>query len=253
MKALITGASSGLGRDMARALAKRGASLLLAARREEPMERLKAELCKDFPVSVEIFPCDLRSAENCAALRQWAGRDVDVLINNAGFGVCGLFAETELSAELAMLDVDVRAMHILMKLFLRDFKEQGRGHILNVASSAAFLPGPRMAAYYAAKSYILRLTEAVYEELRREKSPVCVSVLCPGPVRTEFSGVANVRFAVRGLESGCVAEYAVRKMLSGKLVIVPGASMKAAHLFERFLPDKALLRCCWHMQKSGRD
>lgn len=249
MKALITGASSGLGRDMARSLAKRGASLLLAARREAPMEQLKAELCGEFPVSVEIFPCDLGTAENCAALHQRVGKDVDVLINNAGFGLCGLFAETELSAELAMLDVDVRAMHILTKLFLRDFRDQGRGHILNVASSAAFLPGPRMAAYYAAKSYVLRLTEAIYEELRREKSPVSVSVLCPGPVRTEFSDVAKVRFALRGLESQSVAEHAVKGMLSGKLVIVPGLTMKAAHFLERFLPDKALLRCCWHMQK----
>ena len=246
MKALITGASSGIGRDMARCLSRRGADLVLVARRVDRLERLKAELDTD----VQIMGADLSQSQICFDLYdQLKGQGVDIVINNAGFGLFGAFDQTDLERELEMIDTNIRAVHILTKLFLRDFVKQDRGYLLNVASSAAFLPGPLLSTYYASKSYVLRLTEAVYEELRRRGSHVGISVLCPGPVQTEFNDVADCRFSVKGLSSQRVAEYAVRKMLHKDLVIVPGGLMKATQFAERFFSEKMLLRMCYHMQK----
>ena len=249
MRALITGASSGIGRDIARELAARGIDLVLAARRTERM----LELAKELPVEVTVISCDLSVEKDCFDLYEKTKHfNIDILVNNAGFGLFGTFAENDLAKELSMLDVNVRAVHILTKLFLRDFKKKNKGYILNVASSAAFVPGPLLAAYYATKAYVLRLSEAIYEELRRENSKVRICTLCPGPVRTEFDEKANVRFSVKGLQSRAVAKYAVKKMFDAKLVIVPGMMMKAAHFFEKFLPDKCLLRAAYHMQKRKR-
>lgn len=246
MKALITGASSGIGRDIARALAAQGVDLILTARRTERLEELSREL----PVLVTVIPCDLSQEAECRALYEKVRpMNIDILVNNAGFGLFGAFAENDLERELSMLDVNVRAVHILTKLFLRDMIKKDSGYLLNVASSAAFLPGPLLAAYYATKAYVLRLSEAIDEELRRKGSRVSVSVLCPGPVRTEFDQTANVRFSVKGLESRAVAEYAVKGMFRRKLIIVPGVLMKCARFFERFLPEKLLLRAAYHMQK----
>lgn len=246
MKALITGASSGIGRDMARALAQRGYDLILVARRTQRLE----ELGRTLPVRVQTISLDLAQTGNCRALyEQVKDQDIDILVNNAGKGLFGPFDETDLEAELEMLDVNIRCTHILTKLFLPDFKSKNKGRILNVASSAAFLPGPLLSSYYASKAYVLRLSQAISEELRRARSQVKISVLCPGPVRTEFDGVAGVRFNMRGLPSQHVAEYGIAHMLKGRLVIVPGMDMKLAHVGQRFLPDKALLRICWHMQK----
>ena len=148
-----------------------------------------------------------------------------------------------------MIHTNIQAVHILTKLFLKDFIKKDTGYILNVSSSAAFLPGPLMACYYASKAYVQRLSEAIYEELRRKGSKVYIGTLCPGPVATEFDQKANVRFSVKNLTSQEVAEYAIKKKCQKKLIIVPGAIMKPARFAERLLPEKLLLRCSWHMQK----
>ena len=132
---------------------------------------------------------------------------------------------------------------------LIDFVKKDRGYILNVASSAAFLPGPLLSSYYATKAYVLRLTEAIYEELRREKSNVYVGVLCPGPVDTEFNDVAKVKFALKGLTSEYVAKYAIKKMFKRKLVIVPGKVMKCARFLTKITPEKLLLKVSYNQQK----
>ena len=246
MKALITGASSGIGRDMARGLARRGYDLILVARRTERLE----ELGRTLPVQVQTISLDLAQKGNCRALyEQVKDQDLDILINNAGRGLFGPFDETDLEEELAMLDINIRCTHILTKLFLPDCKRRNKGHILNVASSAAFLPGPLLSSYYASKAYVLRLSQAVAEELRRAGSGVKVSVLCPGPVCTEFDQVAGVSFSVPGLQSQAVAEYAVTRMLQGRLLILPGAGTKAVHVLQRLVPDKLLARACWHVQR----
>jgi len=248
MKALITGASSGMGRDMARILSGLGYDLLLVARRRDRLEALKEELGGN----VDILCLDLSSVENCYEVYHAAG-DIDVLINNAGFGAFGDFLETDLATEMNMLDVNVRAMHVLMKLFLADFVKKDSGFILNVASAAGFMPGgPLLDTYYATKSYMLSLTRGVSKELKKIKSKVVVSALCPGPVKTEFEHVAGVDFCSVGLESEKVAAYALRKLFRGKTVIVPGVLIKLGRFITRFLPDCALLSAAYIIQSPRR-
>lgn len=250
MKALVTGASSGIGREFARQLSAKGYDLILTARRTPRLEELQKEL----KTKARIVTADLSEEKECFGLyEQTKGEDVDVLINCAGFGVFGPFLETDLKRELRMADVNIRAVHILTKLFCRDFVKRGSGYILNVASSAAFQPGPLLSSYYASKAYVLRLTEAIAEELRRSGSRVVISALCPGPVETEFDDVADVKFSMKGLSPQKVASYALDGLFAGKTVIVPGAAMKAAHFFERFLPERAVVRAAYRFQhrKTG--
>lgn len=247
MKALITGASSGMGRDMARVLSGLGYDIIAVARRSDRLEQLKNEL----KTNVEIICCDVSDEKQCRQLAENAG-DVDVVVNNAGFGVFGDFCSNDLDAELKLIDTNLKAVHIITKEYARRFKEKNSGYILNVASAAAFFPGPLFAAYYASKSYVLRLSQSIAEEMRREKKNVHISVLCPGPVSTEFGEVANVSFGIKGkgisLESMDVARYAIKQMFSGKQVIVPGAVMKTAVFLRHILPDKALARAVYHIQ-----
>lgn len=248
MKALITGASSGIGRDMARELAKRGCDLILVARRVNRLEEIKNEITG---VSVETIECDVSTEENCTKLyNSVKDKGVDMLVNNAGFGLAGEFLSTDLNKELNMIKTNVVAVHMLTKLFLKDFAEKDRGIILNVASSAAYMAGPYLSTYYATKNYVRRLTEAVYQELKEKNSNVSVSVLCPGPVNTEFNDVANVKFALKGLSSEYVARYAIEKALKGKLYIIPGLQMKLGVFLLRFIPNKLMLKISAHIQKK---
>ncbi|MBQ3053938.1 MAG: SDR family oxidoreductase [Clostridia bacterium] len=247
MKALITGASSGIGRDMAKILASKGYSLILVARREDRLESLKKEL----KTNVEIISMDISIQENCHKLFEMTkDKDVDFLINNAGFGLFGEFTKTELSKELEMINTNIVALHILTKHFAKLFEEKNNGYILNVASSAGFLPGPLLATYYATKNYVLRLTEAVNEEMRRKGKNVHLSALCPGPVKTEFDSVANVSFSLKGLKSEYVAKVAVEKTLKNKMVIIPGFTMKLAYFGEKLLGENMLVKIAYNMQKK---
>ena len=244
--ALVTGASSGIGRDMARVLANKGIDLILVARRKERLEELKKELS----VSVDLICLDLIKKENVYKLfDKVKDKKIDIMINNAGFGLFGEFLETDLDRELEMIDLNVISYHILTKLFLKKMESDGGGYILNVCSSAGFLAGPRLSTYYATKNYILKLTMAIYEELRRRKSPVVVCALCPGPVDTEFNKVAKGHFAVKGASSEYVASYAIQKMFQKKLIIVPTLRMKLALFFSRFAPWKLLLRIAYRIQE----
>lgn len=251
MRALITGASSGMGRDMARYLASKGYDLILVARREQRLEELKKEFDN---VDVETFAMDLSKAENCFKLYDMTkDKDVEFLINNAGFGAYGKFSEVPLEKELELIDTNIKALHILTKLFIKDMIKRNKGYILNVGSAAGFLAGPTFSSYYASKNYVVRLTEAIHEEMRRDKINVKVSVLCPGPVNTEFNKVANVNFAVGGLSSEYVAKYAIDKTLKGKMVITPGKLMKLAKFGEHFLSEKSLTRTSYNMQMKRKE
>lgn len=246
MVALITGASSGIGRDIARILSKRyGCDLILVARRMDRLQELKKEL----PTRVQAIACDLSKDGNCQKLyKKLQKRHIDILVNNAGFGLFGAFDETDLERELQMIDTNIKALHILTKLYLRDFLKRDRGYILNVASSAAFVPGPLLSSYYASKAYVLRLSEGIQEEIRRKNSRVSVTVLCPGPVNTEFNQVAKVKFAVPGLSSERVAQYGVQEMFRRKDIAVPGLAMKIVHIGRRFLPERFNVWACYYMQ-----
>jgi short-subunit dehydrogenase len=247
MKALITGASSGIGKDIAHVLAEQGWELILVARRTALLE----ELAQTLPVSCRIITADLSSADTCRWLyEQTKDEGIDMLVNNAGFGLFGEFAEARLEREESMIDLNVKAVHILTKLFYKDFIDRNSGYILNVASIAGFAPGPLMATYYATKAYVLRLSLALREELRRRGSKVVISALCPGPVDTEFNMVADASFAFGGVSSRRVAEYAVKKTLQGKAVILPGLTMKLARIGTKLLPDSLVTRVVYLLQSK---
>ena len=244
--ALITGASSGIGRDIARELSKQGWRLLLVARRRDRLEALAKEL----HTPCRIYICDLGKERHCHWLYECAKQqNVSLLVNSAGFGLYGSFANTDLNRELNMIDVNIKAVHILTKLFLRDFMAKNEGHILNVASSAGFMAGPLLSTYYATKNYVVRLSEAIYEELREAGSAVTISCLCPGPVNTEFNQVAGASFAPGAKSSKSVAKLAVKQTLAGKLHIIPGVSVKFGVIASRFVPNKPLLRIVHGIQK----
>lgn len=246
--ALITGASSGIGRDIAKILSEMGYDLILAARRTDRLHELSAGL----KTHAEIVGIDLSSEANCISLYEKCKKsDVEIVVNNAGFGGFGEFSSSDLENDLNMIELNVRAVHILTKLFLRDFTEKNCGRILNVASAAGFMPcGPLMSTYYATKAYVLSLTRGIAAELAHAKSAVTVSALCPGPVKTEFNEVAGVRFASAGLESGAVARIAVRGMMKGKTVIVPGVIMKAGRFFAKILPCGITSAFAYNFQRA---
>lgn len=247
MKALITGASSGIGKDLSYILSNMNYDLILVARSIDKLEEIK----KDFKTNVTLYQYDLSNIDNCYKLYDKVkSEDIDIIINNAGFGVFGSFDKTNIDRELEMINLNIKAVHILTKLFLKDFKKENKGYILNVASSAAFLPGPLMASYYASKAYVLHLTEALYEELRRDKSKVYVGVLCPGPVDTNFNNVAGVKFGVKAMNSKDVASYAIKCMFKKKLIIIPGMSIKLIYYFGKILPLKCLLKVTYNIQKA---
>lgn len=248
MKALVTGASSGIGREIAIALDSLGYDIIAVARREDRLLELKNTLKNN----TEIMVADLSDSKECFRIFE-TFPDIDILINNAGFGVFGDFSETDLKAELSMISVNIKALHILCKLYLKSFKTKNSGRILNVASSAAFFPGPMFSSYYASKAYVFRLSRAISRELKKVKSSVTVSVLCPGPVETEFSEVAGVSFGMGALSAKKVAELAVKKMLSGKTVITPGFLIKFTHLMSKLAPDSICERVVYMIQKKKEE
>ena len=245
MKALVTGASSGIGRDMSKYLSSLGYDLVIVARRRELLEELKSELS----TNVEIVCLDVSQKENCIKLFE-EHKDVDLVINNAGFGLYGEFSTLDLDKELSMINTNIEGVHVLTKLYVKEMDERGSGKILNVSSVAGFMPGPLMATYYATKNYVTALSRAVNKELKKKKSNVRVSILCPGPVNTNFNNVAGVRFGLKGLDSSYVAKYAIDKTLEGKEVIVPGFLIKCVRFFSKIIPDSLLMSCCYESQKS---
>ncbi len=247
MTALITGASSGIGRAFSILLSEMGYDIIAIARRTDRLEKLK----KDLKTDVTLISCDLSDIYNCMELyKEVSDRDIDIVINNAGFGVYGEFVSTDLDTEISMISTNVSAVHILTKLFVQKFEEVGKGRILNVASSAGFMMGPFLSSYYASKAYVLRLSQAVDRELRQKGSAVRVQCLCPGPVETEFDKIANVRKSMSGLSSEYVAKYAVNKMLAGKSVIIPGFGIRMSLLFSKFVPDRLLSLINYYIQKK---
>lgn len=245
MIALITGASSGLGADFAKELSKEGYDLILVARSKEKLEKIAKELKSN----VEIEVMDLSVKENVYKLYSKYKGKVDLLINNAGFGAFGKFVDSDLDNELNMIDLNIVTYHVLTKLFLQDFVKKDKGQILNVASSAAFEPGPLMSTYYATKSYIYNLSMGIYEELRRDKSNVKINILCPGPVDTGFNERAHVKFGVKSLKSKDVVKYTLKCMKKNKLIIIPGFTIKLGVFTNRLFSRKFIVKCTYKIQK----
>ena len=247
MKALVTGASSGIGKDMAIYLGTLGYDLILVSRDEN---RLK-ETARQIKTKVTIYPTDLCGTDNCYKLYdKFKNEDIDLLVNGAGFGLFGNTWETDLNKELKMIDLNIKGLHILTKLFLQDMVKKDKGRILNIASSAGFLSGPILNTYYATKNYVTKWTLGIYEELRKVKSHVHISCLCPGPVNTNFNKVAGGSFNIKGLSSEYVAKYGIDKCLKNKLIIIPGLTVKLGIFMNRFLPYKLSLRIVYHIQNK---
>ena len=170
------------------------------------------------------------------------------MINNAGFGLFGEFVDTDLERELEMIDLNIKAYHILTKLFLQDFVKKDSGYILNVCSSAGFMAGPRLSTYYATKNYITKLTMAINEELRQKGSKVSISALCPGPVNTNFNKVAHGEFSIKETDPAFIAKYGIDKMFAHKILIVPTLKMKLTLFLTRFAPYRLQLLIAYHIR-----
>ncbi|GLK76439.1 oxidoreductase [Methylopila jiangsuensis] len=255
---LITGASSGIGLELARLFAANGDDLVLAARREDRLKALADELSARHGIAASAVAADLAKPDGVKELAIEVGRRghiVDVLVNNAGFGLLGPFARLPYDRQLEMLAVNVNAPTALAGLYLPGMLARGRGGILNVASLAAFQAGPEMAVYYASKAYLLSFSEALYEETRR--SGVTVTALCPGPSPTEFgqvAGASNVKLFKTGVVSAAdVAKAGFDGFQARKAIVIPGALPKLSAFATRFL-SRGLLRRIAHElqgQKGG--
>lgn len=239
--ALITGASAGIGHDLAVVLAENGHNLVITARDETRLEQLADDLRSRFGVHVEVIAKDLGRPESARELFDEVaarGVQIDVLINNAGFGAGGRFDEIPVEKMLQMLQVNVTALTELTRLFLPGMIQRKEGRVMNVASTAAFVSGPLMAEYYASKAYVLSLSEAIAFELKR--SGVTVTALCPGPTATEFQKRAGLEhsalFKHAGMDSMTVARIGYRAMMAGKRIAIPGFTNRLLTGLNRFVP-----------------
>ncbi|MFT7622928.1 MAG: short-subunit dehydrogenase [Myxococcota bacterium] len=225
--ALITGASSGLGLELARLFAADGHNLVLVARREDRLRQLADELSAKHSIVAHVVAADLSDPGSPAVIQEQLesqGIQVDYLVNNAGFGSTGFFAKLDHGWEMAQVQVNMVALTDLTHRFLGPMVQRGRGRVLNIASTASFQPGPFMAVYYATKAYVLHFSEALAHELR--KSPVTVTAHCPGPTATEFGEVSgngkNRLFQLAVADAESVCRHAYKSMMSGRAMAVPG-------------------------------
>jgi short-subunit dehydrogenase len=257
--ALITGASSGIGLELAKLLARDGYDLVLVARRRERLEALGEDLRKRHGIRFRAIAADLADPAAPAEIvreLEAASVAVDVVVNNAGFGELGPFANSDLETERRMIEVNVTALTVLTKLFLPGMLARRRGRILNVASTAGFAPGPLMAVYYATKAYVISLSEALTEELRG--SGVSVTVLCPGPTITEFQAVAHMEstrlFRLPGvvMDAAAVARAGYAGLMRGRRMVVPGLFNRALPLVIRLSPRAMVVRVARLFQEKVR-
>ncbi|MGD9652722.1 MAG: SDR family NAD(P)-dependent oxidoreductase [Candidatus Dadabacteria bacterium] len=240
-RALITGASSGIGWELAKLFAGDKSDLVLVARRKERLDALAEELKDEFGVDVYVLPKDLSDPEAPKEIFEElkaAGIDVDVVVNNAGFGLRGPFANIDMDGQIDMVQVNVVALTHLTRLFLPGIIERGRGGILNVGSLAGFQPGPNLAVYYATKAYVLSLTEAISEEITNPN--IKISCLAPGPVKTEFGEKSalddSLLFKMSLMDVGPVVREGYEGFRQGKVIVLPGIKQKLIPLFLRFTP-----------------
>ena len=253
--ALITGASSGIGYEFTRLFAKNGYNLVLVARSEKQLMQVAQELQEQFGVSVKVIVKDLSNAsapEEVFTELEQEGVTIDVLINNAGFATYGMFAEIDLATELQEVQLNMVTLTHLTKLFLPDMLKRRQGKILNVASTAAFQPGPLMAVYYATKAYVLSFSEALANELRG--TGVSVTALCPGPTESGIQKRANMEDSAlvsgkKMMDAARVAHSGYRALMASKTVVIPGLKNKLLAVAVRFSPRKVVTQVARSMQE----
>lgn len=254
--ALVTGGSGGIGFEIAKVLARTGFDLVLVARKRDTLEAAAGQLEGKFGVRVQVYAADLRRPDAPQEIFDFLHNEnlpIEVLVNNAGFGLGGEFADTKLQRELEMIQVNISALTHLTKLFLPAMIKRKSGRVLNVASTAAFQPGPLMAVYYATKAYVLSFSQALAEEVR--DTGVTVTVLCPGPTATDFAASAEVGssrlFSAFGLaQPDDVAEFGVAAMMHGRRIAIPGIKNKIVAQSSRFAPRAIMTKLSRMAQES---
>ena len=248
MKCLITGASSGIGKDMCKILAESGYEVIMVSSNWEKLLNASKEVG-----GARMLDVDLSTSNGVDKVIDLIRKEKpDIVINDAGFGAFGFYDEVNLDREMEMVSVNVIALHRITKACLEYMGENN--YILNVASIAGLMPGgPLLSTYYATKSYVKSYTLGIYEEIKKKNSKVNISVLCPGPVDTNFNNVAGGLFSINSLSSSFVAEYAIKKMFENKLIIIPGFSVKMGYFFQRFVPTKVLLSLMFKIQHKKRN
>jgi len=254
MISLITGASSGIGRDMAFEFADRGYDLILVARSFDRLKEVKNEIIKKYDkCNVLIMKCDVSNVKSVKNLYNDVRKEfvnIDVLVNNAGFGDCGKFYETDLEKDISMINTNILGLHVLTKLFLQDMVKVNKGYILNIASIAGFMPGPLMATYYSTKAYVVRLTRAIAKELKVDNSKVRIAAFCPGPVNTEFDKNANVTFSLKGQSSSDVAKIGVSGLFkSNKIVYFSSILIRIVACLAKIMPESFMANQAYRTQK----
>jgi short-subunit dehydrogenase len=254
--ALITGASTGIGRDLARIHAEQGGDLVIIARRQPALAAVKSELEGKHGVRVLTIAADLTEPGTIQRIHQDLGQQgikIDILINNAGFGGHGKFHQRDWNQEQSMIDLNIKALCEMTHVFVQDMIQQGQGRILNVASTAGFLPGPLQAVYYATKAFVVSFSQAIAEEL--SDTGVSVTALCPGPVKTEFidrAGLENVNSFRHAADSRDVAQVGYRAMMKGQLIVFN--DWKLSFLLGwvvPWLPRRTVLRLSRQMMEKG--
>lgn len=237
---LVTGASTGIGYELSKLFAKDKHNLILVSRNKNKLQSVKNELLK-YNIDIKILALDLESSEDIQSLFNYIEINklaVNILINNAGIGTFGDFNDIEWSKEEALIDINIKALTQLTKYFLPKIIDYKNGGVLNVASTAAFCSGPRMAAYYASKAYVLNLTEAIYEEYKG--NGINISCLCPGPVKTSFQGKAGIKKSEAAkkylMDAEEVAKICYKDFNRGRLIIIPGMKNKLLVIGNKLLP-----------------
>ena len=258
--ALITGASSGIGMELARIAASNNMNLIVLARNSEKLIQLRTELEELYPVKVLAVGCDLTkpdAVEKIASLLNGRGIVPDVLINNAGFGMYGLFDKIGAETETNMIQLNVTSLTELTKIIYRQMRSQGKGKILNVSSIAGFMPGPWMAVYHATKAYVLSFSEALAAEAKG--SGVTVTALCPGPTETNFENRASSGVGIKAFQkfgklptAKQVAEYGWKSMMKGNVVAVHGGINRLLIFLIRFLPRKTVVNIAGKLQSPEK-
>ena len=256
--ALVTGGSSGIGRELARLLAADGHTLILVARSRERLEGVASELGGEYRVPVHVVPDDLsdsRSPRRIADAIRALGLTPDFLVNNAGFGMLGVFAQQDEAQLSGMVQVNMASLVMLTRLLLPDMIARGSGRIMNVASVAGFMPGPLMAVYYATTAFVISFSEALDSELRG--TGVSVTCLCPGPTRTEFqkrSGMHRLNFfkGPFSMDVGPVARKGYAAMMRGRTLVLPGIANRMLPVVLRFIPRSVVPRLVYSIQSRGR-
>ena len=245
MYAVITGASSGIGKELAYRLSEKGYDLVLVARRLDRLNKIKKDLASKGN-DIKLFNLDLHNLDNCSKLMEGiSSLNVELFINNAGYGQVGETSSIETSNELAMIDLNIKTLHFLTKKYLEIFST---GIIVNISSMAAFLPTPLMASYAATKAYVYSFSQAINYELKKAKKDIRVLTVAPGPVKTEFAEVANANPKMKGITVEKCVKAIIKGIEKKKKLIIPGTTLKITRLLLRFLPLKLVLHFSYKIQ-----